>query len=255
MPVACQQNLHNITVVLVGTLQAGNIGMAARAMKNMGLCDLRLAAPQCVLDAQAYRKAPHTDDLLDRARSYASLQDAVADCAYVCGTTARDRRRRELHEPRTMAPRWLELARTNRIALVFGREDAGLSNEELEACHDVVVIPTAGLHASLNLSHAVALISYELYVQARQAGSAGAGADTRLAVSADTEPMYAQMRDTLLEIGFLDPQNPDIVLGHLRRLLSRAGMTRREVKVVRGIFRQLGWYLNQTRDYMRRRST
>lgn len=237
--------LNNVEIILVGTLQSGNVGSVARAMKNMGLAHLKLAGLQCELDEQARWMATHAGDVLDNACMYPGLREAVADAQYVIGTTARDRRFRTLLTPAQMAEKVLSLLPENRVAIVFGREDSGLSNEELELCDDAVTIPTAPEMASLNIAQAVMIAAYELFCKAESQGRAAAGG--RLATSGQQQEMYDHLRSLLLDIGFLNPQNPEIVLGKIKRLLTRAGLTSKDVRLIRGIARQLQWYVNKTK--------
>jgi tRNA/rRNA methyltransferase len=237
--------LSNIEIVLVGTLKSGNVGSVARAMKNMGLANLKLADLQCKLDQQARWMATHAGDVLDAVRMYPDLREAVADAQYVIGTTARDRRSRILLTPAQAAEKVLGLVPANRVAIVFGREDSGLSNDELELCDDVLSIPTAPEMLSLNIAQAVMVVAYELFRRAERQGSSKSGG--RLASSARQQEMYDHMRTLLLDIGFLNPQNPEIVLGKIKRILTRAGLTTNDVTLLRGIVRQLRWYVNTTR--------
>jgi tRNA/rRNA methyltransferase len=139
-----------------------------------------------------------------------------------------------------MAGRIVEMSQQNEIALVFGPEDTGLSNEDIRLCHMLVTIPTAEFK-SLNLSHAVMIICYEIFV-ARTLPS-DRPHEPRLATSGETEAMYEQVKCLLTKIGFLNPQNPDYWMLHIRRFLSRTSLLAREVKIIRGICRQLDWYM------------
>lgn len=237
--------LNSIEIVLVGTLKSGNVGSVARAMKNMGLAHLKLADVQCELDEQARWMATHAGDVLDNVRMYPGLREAVADAQYVIGTTARDRRSRTLLMPVQAAEKILGLVPANRVAIVFGREDSGLSNDELELCDDVLSIPTAPEMLSLNIAQAVMVVAYELFCRAETPASVKS--EGRLASSEEQQDMYDHVRTLLLDIGFLNPQNPEIVLGKLKRLLTRAGLTVQDVTLLRGIVRQLRWYVNATR--------
>jgi len=230
--------------VLVGTLNSGNIGSVARAMANMGLSSLSLVNPRCKIDQQSYAMATHGDEILRGARSFPALRDALADAVYVYGATARGRRWRDALEPREFGGRALHHARSSRVAIVFGPEDMGLSNDELELCNEVVSIPTAEGASSLNLSHAVLLVCYELFSATLGARAAEAAAIEPAPV-AMVEAMYDHMRESLLDIGFLNPQKPDHTLGIIRRMLTRAGMTVPEVRMLRGLFRQLAWYIRK----------
>ena len=237
--------LNSVEIILVGTLQSGNIGSVARAMKNMGLAHLKLAGVQCELDEQARWMATHAGDVLGNARMYPTLREAVADAQYVIGTTARDRRFRTLLTPVQMAEKVLSLVPANRVAIVFGREDSGLTNDELELCDDAVSIPASSEMMSLNIAQAVMIIAYELFCRAESQGPAAAG--DRLAPSGQQQEMYDHLRTLLVDIGFLNPHNPDIALGKIKRLLTRAGLTAKDVRLLRGIVRQLQWYVDTTR--------
>lgn len=236
--------LSNIDIVLAGTLSSGNIGSVARAMANMGLSRLSLVHPRCKIDQQSYFMATHGDDILRSARTCASLREALADAVYVFGTTARDRRWRDALEPRELGGRAVERARRGRVALVFGPEDMGLSNDELELCNEVISIPTADGASSLNLSHAVLVVCNEIFLACRDLPLAD-GELSEPAPVAMVEAMYDHMRESLLEIGFLNPQNPGHTLGMIRRLLSRTGLSVPEVRMLRGLFRQLVWYIRK----------
>jgi TrmH family RNA methyltransferase len=239
-----QTALGSIDIVLVGTLHSGNIGSVARAMANMGLSRLSLVNPRCKVDQQSYAMATHGDDILRSARTVTSLREALADAVYVFGTTARGRRWRDALELRELGDRVVYHARGGCVALVFGPEDMGLSNDELEICNEVVSIPTAQGASSLNISHAVLLICYELFSACRKT-QASDGAISQPAPVAMVEAMYDHMRESLLEIGFLNPQNPEYALGMIRRIFSRTGLSVPEVRMLRGLFRQLVWYIRK----------
>jgi tRNA/rRNA methyltransferase len=231
--------LDNITIVLVGTLFPGNIGSVARAMKNMGMKRLCLVSPQCSIKEEAFRMATSAGTILQSAEFAGTLRDAVADAGYVFGTTARTRRWRPHIFPPQMGEKAAELLPVNQVALVFGPEDRGLSNEHLELCNEVISIPAARGGKSLNLSHALIILCYEVY---RAVQAPVSYERPRLAQAGEVEKMYDHMRSALLEIGYLDRQNPDLTLGSFRRILTRAGLTRDEVRLIRGVFRQLLWY-------------
>ncbi|MBN2108052.1 MAG: RNA methyltransferase [Deltaproteobacteria bacterium] len=236
--------LSSIDIVLVGTLTSGNIGSVARAMANMGLSRLSLVRPRCTIDQQSYAMATHGDGILSSARLFPSLRDALAGAVYVFGTTARGRRWRDCLELRELGARAVHHARGGRVALVFGPEDMGLSNDELELCNEVVTIPTVQGASSLNISHAVLLVCYELFSASRE-GKALDGASIDPAPVAMVEAMYDHMRESLLEIGFLNPQNPEYTLGMIRRMLTRTVLSVPEVRMLRGLFRQLVWYIRK----------
>ena len=143
-----------------------------------------------------------------------------------------------VHSAPTLVP-------ANRVAIVFGREDSGLTNDELELCDDAVSIPASPEMMSLNIAQAVMIIAYELFCRVESQGPAAAG--DRLAPSGQQQEMYDHLRTLLVDIGFLNPHNPDIALGKIKRLLTRAGLTSKDVRLLRGIVRQLQWYVDTTR--------
>ena len=235
----------NIDIVLIGTLKSGNIGSTARAMKNMGVSFLKLVNPQCTIDDQAFRMATHGADILMSAKTFYNLREAIKNSSYVFGTTARSRRCRSLISPSEMANKISMLAGKNRIAIIFGPEDAGLKNDELEMCNEVVTIPAIADAFSINLSHAVMIICYEIFCAANKKNVKKKHVEP--AESAKVEDMYDHMRSVLLDIGFLNPQNPVHVIGMLRRIFTRAVLTIEDVKLIRGVFRQLQWYVRKTK--------
>lgn len=231
-----------VDIVLVNTVNSGNIGSVARAMKNMGFASLTLVSPRCTVDDQSYCMATHGADILQDLQVTDSVRKALSSANYVFGTTARDRRLRKTVTPHDMARTVSGGETSGRYALVFGPEDRGLSNSELEMCDEVVTIPTAEEASSLNISHAVMICCYEINTMLHRKDIIRRPSRTP-ARAEKTQQMYDHMREVLLDIGFLNPQNPDLVLGHIRRILSRAALSEKEVRIVRGIFRQLRWYI------------
>lgn len=235
--------LLNISVVLVGTKHPGNLGSVARAMHNMGIGRLRLAAPRCGIDEESARLAKAGLPVLERARIFENVAAAVADLHYVVGTTAkRGGYRARATAPRLLAPSILDRARTQKAGILFGPEDTGLVDADLRLCQRLVRIPTAPRAGSLNLSHAVLAVCYELFT-ARKGTSPARTAG--LAPSDQIEAMYAQLERSLLEIGFLHPQNARHMMFTLRRLFGRAGLEPAEVSVLRGLARQFAWFGSQ----------
>jgi tRNA/rRNA methyltransferase len=238
--------LDNIRVVLVEPQHSGNIGAVARAMKNMALSRLVLVNPVDHLAKEARMMAMHALDILRQAQVVDTLTQAIADAGYVVGTTRRLGKSRQAKQTsRSIAPLLLELAVSNPIALVFGREDSGLSNDELARCHELITIPAHPTFGSLNLAQAVLLVCYELYV----------GASTQLlapppllATTAEVERLYARMQAVLRHIGFLHGSSPDRMMGYFRRFFARFGLKSRDVKVFLGVFRQIEWYINRHLD-------
>jgi len=223
-----------VRIVLVGTQHPGNIGAAARAMKNMGLAELALVAPRAFPHHEATAMASNADDLLDRAQVYATLAEAVADCAHVVATSARPRSISvPVMTPRVWAGRMAAGALGGRVALLFGRERTGLTNQELELAQEIVVIPTGGEYSSLNLAAAVQILTYELCAAA---GGAIPPGEPHLPVdSAEMERFYSHLERVLVATRFLDPSNPRLLMRRLRRLFSRAAPDANEASILRGI--------------------
>jgi len=248
--------LDHIRIVLIGTSHPGNIGAAARAMRNMGLEDLALVTPRCnPRDLEAYSRASGATTLVDSARQFDALEDAVADCTLVVGASARSRHLPwPMVSPRALAeslPQTLTTPGT-RVALVFGREDTGLTNAELQRCHQHVHIPTNPDFSSLNLAAAVQVLAYECRqaflaqedVSPADAALApdreadqpfGVAWDNPPATHADLERFFAHLEQTLTAIEFHDPDNPRQLMARLRRLFMRAHLDSMEMNILRGI--------------------
>jgi tRNA/rRNA methyltransferase len=230
---------ERIAVVLVGTQSPGNIGMVCRAMKNMGLADLRLVNP-CSLDhLDAIKFAVSARNLLEQAKLYTSLDDALADCEFSVATTRRHGKyRNEIITPDEVVERFGNCAPTSRLALVFGREDSGLTTDEVALCRWQATIPTADEFGSLNLSQAVLIFCYEFLKGATPAPPKAA---REVAGSASLEPLFSHMEKVFLKIGYLNPQNPDHMMRTMRRIFSRAELDEREVSSMRGLLSQIDW--------------
>lgn len=229
-----------IRVVLVGTQHPGNIGSAARAMKTMGLSRLVLVAPERAPDADSYALAAGADDVLAAAEIHQTLADAVADCRLVLGCTARSRRiALEELEPRAAGARAVREAQGGgEIALVFGRERTGLSNDEYELCHVAVHIPANPDYSSLNLAMAVQVLSYEIRLASLAAeplAEEGGEREEPPASHAEMESFFAQLADTLDAIDFHKGRAPESAMRKLRRLFLRAQPDPREVRILRGV--------------------
>jgi TrmH family RNA methyltransferase len=228
---------QNIKIVLVETSHPGNIGAAARAMKTMGLDQLALVSPRDYPCAEATARASGADDVLARAVVHASLEEAIADCRLVLGTSARLRSLKwpQLN-PRETADQVLKEAGDGRVALVFGRERVGLTNEELALCHYLVNIPSNPEYSSLNLAAAVQIICYELMMQGGGAQAAEVQELGELPVDQqEMERLYGHFETALIELDFLDPENPKHLMRRLRRLYNRVRLTQNEVNILRGI--------------------
>ena len=224
----------SIRIVLVGTTHPGNIGAVARAMKNMGLHDLALVEPRYFPHDEATARASGADDLLENATVFDALEEAIADCVYVAGASARSR---AIDWPcldaRDAAAKLLEESNGGKVAAVFGPEKNGLSNEHLDHCDTLLTIPTNPDFSSLNLAMAVQVLTYEL--RAAQSDKPPAyDNETPLATSADLEHFYSHLENVLREVNFLDPENPRHLMRRLRRLFIRARPDKNELNILRG---------------------
>ena len=227
-----------IVVILHEPQDLVNIAHVVRGMKNFGLRDLRLVSPR---EYDAYRVegiAHQTQDILERVRTYASLEDALADCVHVVGFTARGRTaKRNLQRPRDAAGEVTALAADDRVALLFGREDKGLSNEALDRCHRIVTIPSDPAYPSLNLGHAVILMLYELAL-ARGAEAQPFKPPRRTsepAPAGDLERLFEDVNRALGAIDFFKTRNAAGVMRTLREVAHRTPLDAREVKLLRAI--------------------
>ena len=225
----------SIRIVLVGTTHPGNIGAVARAMKNMGLDDLALVEPRYFPHEEATARASGADDLLENAKVHETLADAVADCVYVAGASARSR---AINWPcldaRDAAARLIRESAAGPVAAVFGPEKTGLSNADLDHCDSLLSIPANPEFSSLNLAMAVQVVTYELRA-ARAEKQPEYEPDAPLATAGALESFYEHLEKVLLDVEFLDPDNPRHLMRRLRRLFVRARPDENEVNILRGI--------------------
>lgn len=251
-----ENNFNNIRIVLVNTSHPGNIGATARAMKNMGLRDLHLVAPHDFPSGVATGRAVSATDILDNAVVTARLEDSIADCGIVIGASARARSIPwPLLSPPECAQQVAESSDNNKVALVFGREDSGLTNEELQLCHFHVNIPADDDYSSLNLAAAVMVISYEVRMallarhdtphRPRKTGSAqtapdadaGAGEDSwdvPRATAGQLENFYQHFEQVMVDLNFHDRENPRLLMMRMRRLFGRIIPDQMEISILRG---------------------
>lgn len=231
---------QNIRVVLVNPSHPGNIGAAARAIKNMGLSRLVVVEPQRdPHDSEARARAAGALDVLMRAEIVETFDQGIADCGFVIGASARLRAIPwPTLAPRDAAAQMVGAAQSQAVCWVFGREDTGLTNEELQKCHRLVHIPANPEYSSLNLAAAIQILAYEtrLAVLAQQ-GQAEVHVpnDHPLATAEELEGFYAHLEKTLLQIGFYDPANPRQLMRRLRRLFNRTQVDKMEMNILRGI--------------------
>ena len=247
-------SLARVLVVLVETSHPGNIGAVARAMKTMGLSRLALVKPHQFPSAQATARAAGADDLLANARVCDSLAEAVADCAWVVGTSVRSRHIAwsslgpEEVAAKAMAPG------SGSLAIVFGRENSGLTNDELDHCNQLLTIPTDSGFRSLNIAAAVQIVAYELRRAVLSCGGQSQNAVTAVRAadipnprddadsdrdppssSAELEGLFEHLERALIHAGYLDPNAPKLLMRRLRRLFGRSALLRSEVNILRGV--------------------
>ncbi len=235
--ITSMKNIFDKTrIVLVGTTHPGNIGAAARAMKTMSQDKLYLVSPKIFPSAEATARATGADDILANAKIFSSLKEAISDCDLVIGTSARTR---SIPWP-MVTPR--ECANTisenkySSVAVVFGRENSGLSNEELELCNLVLQIPTNAEYSSLNLASAVQIICYEIYLLGGfEENKEIVETNTALVKQDKMEMFYQHLEQCLTEIGFHDVDNPRLLMHRMRRLFNRTQLEENECNILRGI--------------------
>ena len=239
--------LNEVRVVLVNTSHNGNVGSAARAMKTMGLSKLYLVDPVNEIDSHASALAAGATDVLGNAVVVDTLEEAIADCSLVIGTSARSRTLSwPMVEPRECGEKMIEGAKSGPVALVFGRENSGLSNEELQLCNYHVCIPANPEYSSLNLAMAVQTLCYEVrmsYLASQEIDNpteAVAEDESNYPSSKQMELFYDHLETTLNDTGFIIKQHPGIVMTKLRRLFNRARPEEVELNILRGILSSIG---------------
>ncbi len=233
-------NLANVAIVLVQPNISENIGAAARAMCNMGLRRLLVVdPPRCDL-TRVCKMATHAAlDVVEEMEVFAGLEEALGEFSYVVGTTARlGGQRQVIGNPARLAEMLAPISAENQVAILFGPEDRGLTNEDLRFCHSVATIPTADF-SSLNLAQAVMVVCYELF---RCSLDSPKEFMPRLANRFELDAMYEQLQEVLLRICFINPANPDYFMNNLRHFGTRMQLRAKEVQIIRGICRQIDWY-------------
>lgn len=226
-------------------IYGGNAGAVCRAMMNMGLSDLVVAAPREEFsDFDAIKWSYSARSIWESHRTCSTLKEAVADCQIVAGTSAREGfYRKNCRTPREWAPSFLETAAQGRVALVFGPENNGLSNEDLAYCTQLIRIPSTDAYPSLNISQAVLICAYELYVASGTFSEREEGVPEVL--SETRERMFEMWREAMLKTGFMEEQKADHMMMALRRILSRGRLTEVDARIMMGIARQTLWFANQ----------
>ena len=241
-------NMHtikreNIAIVLVEPQIPENIGSVARAMTNMSIVRLLLVNPKnCDLSRVLKTATGDSIDTVEEMEVYDDLMKALDPFQYVVGTTARLGANRPAQtNPSNLAQELIAISQNNNIAILFGPEDRGLSNHHLRYCHTIATIPAARF-TSLNLAQAVMIFCYEIFLASSEPSSKPL---PRLANRFELEGMYGHLKDVLMKIGFINPQNPEHWMLNIRRFFSRLPLRAREVRIIRGICRQMDWYTDQ----------
>ena len=240
--------LENIRIVLVHTSHTGNIGSAARAMKTMGLSQLVLVNPVSAPDGKSNALAAGAGDVLANAKIVSTLAEALADCGLVIGTSARSRTLSwPMLEPRECGEKMINEVSNYPVALVFGRENNGLSNDELQQCHFHVCIPANPEYSSLNLAAAVQTLCYEVRMAylnlTRSQYPENQPSDNEYPLAEDLEGFYSHLEQTLIKTNFIIAKHPGMVMAKLRRLYNRARPETQELNILRGILASVDKYI------------
>lgn len=244
--------LDQINIVLVETSHPGNIGSVARAMKNMGLRRLTLVNPKFFPHQEATALASGANDLLVQARVVDSLPEAVADCRFVIGTSARERRAGwPVFEARDAAFKVVQESLCGPCAVVFGRERTGLSNDELDHCQALMQIPADAAYSSLNLAQAVQVVAYELWMAGRLPVDRASPTLAR-ASQGEMENFYTHLERILIESGFLNAQIPAPLMRRVRRMFDRADLESHEVNILRGMLTAMEQWPDRKNDTKRK---
>ena len=230
--------LNSVKVVLVGTTHPGNIGATARAMKNMGILDLALVEPKEFPSDVATFRSKAAKDILEKASVHTSLEEAISECELVVGTSARGRTVPwPVLNPREAAEEMHKSSLNGKVAIVFGREDRGLTNEELGLCNFHVHIPSDPEYSSLNLSQAVQILAYEIRLSYLQDLHVNEDYwDVDLANNEQTERLISHMDELMQEVDFYDVENPRKLLVRVRRFFKRSKIDVMEANIFRGLF-------------------
>ena len=244
-----QHLLDNIAIVLVEPKYAENIGAAARCAMNMGISRLIVVHAEAPDQEKMLKMATHkAAHLIEDLKRFTTVEEALAPFSHVVGTSARQGRKRRIeNSPRYMLDTILPLLENNQVALLFGPEHRGLTNEDLKYCQTTVTIPTADF-SSLNLAQAVAIICYELYWGIMYSGKA-VQSTPKLASSYELEGMYEHVEKLLNQIGFLRTDDSSYWIRNIRNFLGRVGLRAKEARIIRGFCRQFLWYDDQLKKH------
>ncbi len=227
-------DLENISIILVRTKTPGNIGSIARCMMNMGLSRLILVRPTDYKGEDALRMAAGAHGILEKAEVFPTLGEAIAGHGLVFGTTRRlGSYRKNIYDARDAAEQVIPLLSENRVAIVFGREVNGLDNDDIALCHELIAIPSSDAFPSLNLSHALMVVAYELFMAA--GARLPSPKHAKLADAADLEGFYEHLERTIIDIRYYNKQNPQHIMFAFRQMFGRARLDAREVRILRGM--------------------
>lgn len=242
-------NPEHISVILVAPQGPLNVGAVCRTMMNFGISDLRLVAPCEDFQSKDARKmALNAKEMLRTASCHETLSSALSDIHTAFGTTRRfGKSRRDFLTPEQTAADIFGHGDGLKTALVFGREDTGLTTRELEMCQKFVTIPTSDSFASMNLSHAVTILLWEIRKQTDRR-TRDLGATGKQAAGEELEQMYTHMKETLTRVEYLDPLNPEHLMRTFRRIFGRSGLYRRDVRIIRGLMSRIDWLDKQRRN-------
>lgn len=234
--------IENIAIVLHKPKLSENIGAVLRAARNMGFTRVIVNEPvEFDIKRVKMMATSGAAELADRIIFFSDLEKALSPYHYVIGTTARIRRQFPIHTPRDIVSKLSRISKNNQIAILFGPEDSGLSNDDIRFCHELIQIPTADF-SSLNLAQAVMIVCYEIFVFGRNSDAIFA---PRLASRHELDGMYDQVKDILIRISYINPENPEYWMNNLRKYFTRLQLTAKEVSMIRGICRQINWYAHK----------
>jgi len=244
--------IMNISVICMGIQGSVNLGFIARTMMNFGLRELILVDPQCVVDSEALKMACHAEAILDSLKIVSKLEDITPQFHVLAGTTGKEEITQ--HGP-TLSPDQLgrniaSLPSRQKAAVLLGPEDHGLSHQDLKKCRWIARIPNSPAYPSMNISHAAAVLFYEIFRHCSKTDANVEGSP--LPTVSQMEQFYDHFQQVLLDVGFLHSDNPERILYVIRRILSRTTLDGRELKILRGIVRQTHWALQQARMKFRK---
>ncbi len=239
-------NLKNITIVLICPRYPENIGAVCRAICNMGLSKLIVVNPEDFDIVKICKMATHNaKEIVNNISVFDNINQALCEFSYIVGTTARlGKHRCGVNLPETLARSLIPISKKNKIAILFGPEASGLTNDHIRYCNKLVNIPTCEF-SSLNLGQAVIIICYTLFLEKKN--KTHKPYLPRIATHHELEGMYEQLKDILIKISFINPENPDYWMNNVRNFLGRLNLRAKEVSIIRGICRQINWYGNKNR--------